>query len=128
MIDRSYLPFQSARDHQDRGMMKWMGFFLSEHTTSLDEEKHKIIFSEELSLLDKLTLISQLYSGQLKGQFIVKEGNQKATYQGQVTELSKDEIVVKSRDKYHLIEVKHILAIHLVEGGVDDEQERTLQR
>ncbi len=27
MIDRSYLPFQSARDHQDRGMMKWMGFF-----------------------------------------------------------------------------------------------------
>ena len=38
MIDRSYLPFQSAREYQDRGMMKWMGFFLSEHTTSLDEE------------------------------------------------------------------------------------------
>ena len=121
MIDRSYLPFQSARDHQDRGMMKWMGFFLSEHTTSLDEEKHKVIYSEELSLLDKLTLISQLYAGQLKGQFIVKADKKKVTYQGQVTELSKDEIVVKSRDKYHLIEVKHILAIHLVEGGVDDE-------
>ena len=121
MIDRSYLPFQSAIDHQDRGMMKWMGFFLSEHTTSLDEEKHKVIFSEELSLLDKLTLISQLYAGQLKGQFIVKADKQKVTYKGQVTELSKDEIVVKSRDKYHFIEVKHILAIHLVEGGVDDE-------
>lgn len=126
MIDRSYLPFQSARDYQDRGMMKWMGFFLSEHTTSLDEEKHKVIFSEELSLLDKLTLISQLYAGQLKGQFIVKADKQKVTYQGQVTELSKDEIVVKSRDKYHLIEVKHILSIQLVDEGAEDEQTRTL--
>lgn len=128
MIDRSYLPFQSDRDHQDRGMMKWMGFFLSEHTTSLGEEKHKIIFSEELSLLDKLTLISQLYSGELIGQFIVKECNQKATYQGQVTEVAKDEIVVKSADKFYLIEVKNVLAIHLVEGGIEDEQERALQR
>lgn len=121
MIDRSYLPFQSAREHQDRGMMKWMGFFLSEHTTSLDEETHKISFTDELTLLDKLALISQLYAGQLKGQFIVKADKQKVTYQGRVTEIAKDEIVVKSADKFHLVEVKNILAIHLVEGGVDDE-------
>ena len=121
MIDRSYLPFQSARDYQDRGMMKWMGFFLSEHTTSLDEEKHKVIFSEELSLLDKLTLISQLYAGQLKGQLIVKADKQKVTYQGQVTEVSKEKIVVKSADKFHLVEVEDILAIYLVEGEEEDE-------
>ena len=35
MIDRSYLPYQSARDFQDRGMVKWAGFFLSEHSTAL---------------------------------------------------------------------------------------------
>ena len=35
MIDRSYLPYQSAREFQDRGMAKWAGFFLSEHTTAL---------------------------------------------------------------------------------------------
>ena len=29
MIDRSYLPFQAAREYQDPGMQKWMGFFLS---------------------------------------------------------------------------------------------------
>lgn len=29
MINRSYLPFLSAREYQDRGMAKWMGFFLS---------------------------------------------------------------------------------------------------
>lgn len=121
MIDRSYLPFRSAREHQDRGMMKWMGFFLSEHTTSLVEEKYKIKFSDELSLLDKLTLIKQLYAGQLEGQFTVKKYNQKVTYQGQVTEIANDEIVVKSTDKFHLIEVKDILAIHLVEGGTENE-------
>ena len=27
MIDRSYLPYQSAREFQDRGMAKWAGFF-----------------------------------------------------------------------------------------------------
>lgn len=121
MIDRSYLPFQSAREHQDRGMMKWMGFFLSEHTTSLDEEKYKNDFSDKLSLLDKLTLISQLYTGQFAGRFIVKKNNQKVTYQGRVTEISKDEIVVKSDSQFHLIEVKTILDIQLAEGEVEDE-------
>lgn len=72
-------------------------------------------------MLDKLTLISQLYVGQLSGQFIVKEGNQKSTYQGRVTEITKNEIVVKSADKFHLVEVKNILAIYLVEGEAEDE-------
>jgi len=41
MINRSYLPFLSAREYQDRGMAKWMGFFLSEHSSSLWDEKNK---------------------------------------------------------------------------------------
>lgn len=121
MIDRNYLPFQSAREHQDRGMMKWMGFFLSEHTTSLDEERYKIKFSDELNLLEKLTLISQLYTGQLTGQFTVKKDNQKVTYQGQVTEISKDEIVIKTEEQFYLIEVKNISEIQLAKEGVTDE-------
>ena len=36
-VDRSYLPFKSAREYQDRKMKKWMGFFLSEHTASLNK-------------------------------------------------------------------------------------------
>ncbi|KXT71792.1 hypothetical protein SGODD07_01015 [Streptococcus gordonii] len=39
MTDRSYLPYQSARDFQDRGMAKWAGFFLSEHSTALDQKR-----------------------------------------------------------------------------------------
>ena len=53
MIDRSYLPFQSARDYQDPGMQKWMGFYLSEHTSSLSEEKNRVDFSTDLTPDDK---------------------------------------------------------------------------
>ena len=95
--------------------------FLSDHTTSLGEEKHKVYFSDELTFLDKLTLISQIYDGQLKGQFDIKHDNQKVTYQGQVTEISKDEIVVKSDEQFHLIKVENILAIQLAEGGETNE-------
>lgn len=35
MIDRDYLPYESARRYVDRGMAKWMGFFLSEHGSAL---------------------------------------------------------------------------------------------
>ena len=68
MIDRSYLPFQSARDYQDPGMQKWMGFYLSEHTSSLSEEKNRVVFSTNLNPIEKLNLLSQLYVGQLKGR------------------------------------------------------------
>jgi hypothetical protein len=37
MIDRNYLPFKSAREYADRGMAKWMGFFISEHSSSLSK-------------------------------------------------------------------------------------------
>ena len=72
MIDRMFLPFQSAREHQDRGMMKWMGFFLSEHTTSLTDDKNKVDMTQTLTKAEKLTLIGQLYAGGLTGMFVVK--------------------------------------------------------
>lgn len=44
MIDRSYLPFQSAREYQDTKMQKWMGFFLSEHTSALTDDANKVTY------------------------------------------------------------------------------------
>lgn len=113
MIDRSYLPFQSAREHQNRGMMKWMGFFLSEHTTSLTDDKNKVDMSSELTKLDKLTLINQLYVGSLTGIFEVKSDKRKEGYTGQVTEISTSEITIKTADKYQLLQVDDILGISL---------------
>ena len=120
MIDRSYLPFQSARDYQDPGMQKWMGFFLSEHTTSLSAEKNRVDLSTDLNPVEKLLLLSQLYVGRLKGSFMVKEKNHKSTILGEVRELSPQEISIRTDEGYRLIRVDDILAIQLCQEEVDD--------
>ena len=120
MIDRSYLPFQSARDYQDPGMQKWMGFFLSEHTSSLSEEKNRVDFSTDLNPVEKLLLLSQLYVGRLKGSFVVKEKNHKSTILGEVRELSPQEVSVKTDEGYRLLRGQDILAIQLCQEEVDD--------
>ena len=120
MIDRSYLPFQSARDYQDPGMQKWMGFFLSEHTTSLSAEKNRVDLSTDLNPVEKLLLLSQLYVGRLKGSFMVKEKNHKSTILGEVRELSPQEISVRTDEGYRLIKVDDILTIQLCQEEVDD--------
>ena len=120
MIDRSYLPFQSARDYQDPGMQKWIGFFLSEHTTSLSAEKNRVDLSTDLNPVEKLLLLSQLYVGRLKGSFMVKEKNHKSTILGEVRELSPQEISVRTDEGYRLIRVDDILTIQLCQEEVDD--------
>lgn len=125
MIDRSYLPFQAARDYQDRGMMKWMGFFLSEHTTSLDDDRNRIDMTSDLTDMEKLVLIGQLYASQHQGMFVMKGKNIKNTHFGRVTEISPIEITIKSRDGYRMIRVDDILEISLIEE-LDDEQKRNL--
>lgn len=120
MIDRSYLPFQSARDYQDPGMQKWMGFYLSEHTSSLSEEKNRVDFSIDLDPVEKLHFLSQLYVGQLKGSFVVKEKRQKATIIGEVRELSSKSLSIRTSEGYRLIELADILEIRLWEEGVYD--------
>ena len=120
MIDRSYLPFQSARDYQDPGMQKWMGFFLSEHTSSLSEEKNRADLSTDLNPVEKLLLLSQLYVGRLKGSFVVKEKNHKSTILGEVRELSPEEISLRTDEGYRLIRVDDILTIQLCQEEVDD--------
>ena len=120
MIDRSYLPFQSARDYQDPGMQKWMGFYLSEHTSSLSEEKKRVDFSIDLDPVEKLHLLSQLYISQLKGFFVVKEKKQKITIVGVVRELSHQTLSIRTNEGYRLIDVADILEIRLWEEGVYD--------
>ena len=100
MIDRSYLPFKSAREHRDRGMAKWMGFFISEHTTSLDEDKNRVDLSSPLSKIEKLTLIGQLYASGLTGRFVIKQDKKKEQVVGQIEELSSKEIAIRAVGGY----------------------------
>ena len=113
MIDRSYLPFQAARDYQDRGMMKWMGFFLSEHNTSLEDDRLRIDMTSNLTDMEKLVLIGQLYASQLTGEFLVRTGKTKTSYWGQVTELNPTEITIKTAKKYQLLKLEDVLEIRV---------------
>ncbi|SIA81964.1 Uncharacterised protein [Mycobacteroides abscessus subsp. abscessus] len=101
-------------------MQKWMGFFLSEHTSSLGAEKNRVDLSTDLNPVEKLLLLSQLYVGRLKGSFVVKENNHKSTILGEVRELSPQEISVRTDEGYRLIRVDDILAIQLCQEEVDD--------
>lgn len=120
MIDRSYLPFKSAREHRDRGMAKWMGFFLSEHTASLDEDKDRVDLSSPLSKVEKLTLIGQLYASRLTGRFVIKQDKKKEQVVGQVEELTSKEITVRTTAGYQLLQIDNILNI-VLESEFDDE-------
>lgn len=61
MVNRSYLPYKSARSYVDRGMAKWMGFFISEHTSALSHMDDVIDLSEEMSRDDLVLALSQVY-------------------------------------------------------------------
>ena len=97
-----------------------MGFFLSEHTSSLGEEKNRVDFSTNLNSIEKLLLLSQLYVGQLKGCFVVKEKKHKTTIVGEVSELSPQTLSIRTNEGYRLIEVADVLKIQLWEEEIDD--------
>jgi len=73
-----------------------------------------------LAPVEKLHLLSQLYIGQLKGCFVVKEKRQKATIIGEVRELSHQTLSIRTNEEYRLIDVADILEIRLWEEGVYD--------
>lgn len=43
-VDRTYSQFEEIRNYKDRGMMKWQGFFLSEHTREMHQDSAEKIY------------------------------------------------------------------------------------
>lgn len=111
MIDRSYLPYQSARDFQDRGMAKWAGFFLSEHSTALQTNHLSL---EELRLLSNQEirrLLEQAYQQKTPLSLSTLQDNQIAVYYGKVYTLSSSEVLIKNGQHYHSLLISTIFSI-----------------
>ena len=125
MINRSYLPFLSAREYQDRGKAKWMGFFLSEHSSSLWEEKNKDDISISLSMEEKVLFVSQLYTNVFPATFVFKHSNRRKVVSGIVKEIRKESISIKSDTGFLLLKWEDILDIQ-IEGESLDESERII--
>ena len=113
MINRSYLPFLSAREYQDRGMAKWMGFFLSEHSSSLWEEKNKEDVSISLSMEEKVLFVRQLYMNVFPATFVCKLSNRRKVVSGIVKEMGKEFISIKSDTGFLRLRWEDILDIQI---------------
>ena len=117
MMNRSYLPFLSAREYQDRGMAKWMGFFLSEHSSSLWEEKNKDDISISLSMEEKVLFVRQLYTNVFPATFVCKLSNRRKVVSGIVKEIGRESISIKSDFGFLRLRWGDILDIQI--EGVD---------
>lgn len=127
MVIRDYLPYQSARMYQDRGMAKWMGFFISEHTSALghfsehfDRQSPHQMPQEQLWLA-----IQQAYLHQLKVViFYHSPGRQYPSscpewecVMGSIHEVSAGKIGLDSPQGYVFVKAEDMVAIHLAEEG-----------
>lgn len=115
MIDRSNLPFESARHYQDRKMQKWMGLFLSEHTSALSDDDKQVSYLSDLSLNQKLMLLSQSYANQLTIQVTRIQKNDYQNIIGTIPTLSTKKVILKTNDGHIAIALEDIMAITLVE-------------
>jgi len=119
MIDRSYLPYQSAREFQDRGMAKWAGFFLSEHTTALQTKEINRNQLNVIPLSEQIQLLEQSFQQQTTISITTLESNQFSTYTGSIHTLSASELLLKSEDHYHRLFLTSIIFIEAEETAYE---------
>lgn len=95
MINRNYLPYKSAIEYTDRGMAKWMGFFISEHTTAINTQGDTIDFSNNMDEDEKRLLLNPLYF--FKGLSYLYTSTQREPYLGKVVDCTNDIIYFSTK-------------------------------
>lgn len=120
MIDRSYLPFQSAREYQDRKMQKWMGFFLSENTTALSDDLNKVTYLYSLTLGKKLLLLSQVYANQLVTRLEHRTKKRIESVVGTIPTVTMEHLIIKTNEGHLNVLLDVILSIELAEETQDE--------
>ncbi len=119
-VDRNYLPYKSAREYQDSNMAKWMGFFLSEHSSALNEPGQLIDFKNALSLGEKVLLLNQAYTNKLTVNFNYVENEKIKIITGSINQVSMEEISIRTKENYYLVKVDDLINISLAEA-IDSE-------
>ena len=124
MTDRSYLPYQSARNFQDRGMAKWAGFFLSEHSTSLAKKELDMSQLPQLDRQEKFHLLNQAYSQQVPIRITFLNQEKLTDVVATVFHLDSKQVLLQEGDHYKGLAIHQILSIQ-ASGGADDHSEST---
>lgn len=110
---RSYLPYKSAQGYVDRGMAKWMGFFISEHTTAINTYGDTIDFTNNMEEDEKRLILSQLYF--YKGESNLYTTKQKQPLNGKVIDITETQIYFRDKDKTHQLSISDVLKVELSE-------------
>lgn len=113
MIDRSYLPYKVAREYVDRGMAKWMSFFISEHTTALTKLKNESSFSEEMVPEEKMIIIYQMYQHGVT--ILLFTSDRKEPYIGTICDIDCEKIYFRTDDKTRSFLFSQILRLDIAE-------------
>ena len=124
MTDRSYLPYQSARDFQDRGMAKWAGFFLSEHSTALAKKELDISRLTQLDRQEKFQMLNQAYSQQVPIRITFLNQEKLTDVVATVFHLDSKQVLLQEGDHYKCLAIHQILSIQ-ASGDADDYSEST---
>lgn len=124
MTDRSYLPYQSARDFQDRGMAKWAGFFLSEHSTALAKKELDMGQLTQLDRQEINQLLNQAYSQQVPIRITFLNQGKLTDVVATVFHLDSKQVLLQEGYHYKGLAIHQILAIQ-ASGGTDDYSEST---
>ena len=124
MTDRSYLPYQSARDFQDRGMAKWAGFFLSEHSTALAKKELDISRLTQLDRQEKFQMLNQAYSQQVPIRITFLNQEKLTDVVATVFHLDSKQVLLQEGEHYKGLAIHQILSIQ-ASGGADDYSECT---
>ena len=124
MTDRSYLPYQSARDFQDRGMAKWAGFFLSEHSTALAKKELDMAQLTQLDRQEINRLLKQAYSQQVPIRITFLNQERLTDVTATVFHLDCKQVLLQEGDHYKVLAIHQILSIQAL-GGADDYSEST---
>ena len=124
MTDRSYLPYQSARDFQDRGMAKWAGFFLSEHSTALAKKELDISRLPQLDRQEKFHLLNQAHTQQVPIRITFLNQGKLTDVVATVSHLDSKQVLLQEGDHYKGLAIHQILSIQ-ASGGADDHSKCT---
>ena len=124
MTDRSYLPYQSARDFQDRGMAKWAGFFLSEHSTALAKKELDMSRLTQLDRQEKFQMLNQAYSQQVPIRITFLNQGKLTDVVATVFHLDSKQVRLQEGEHYKGLAIHQILSIQ-ASGGADDHSEST---
>lgn len=101
-------------------MAKWMGFFLSEHTSALGQASEKIPYDQALSPEDKLMRISQAYSQGLEVEICFVRDQAPVRTHGQIINLTSQNLQLEGKGGCQTIPFSDILTITLWEEVPND--------